>query len=39
MGFGLKLRWFRFIWAAVANVDGFVPKLKAIARVVAFMRK
>ncbi len=36
---GQIANWIKFAWASLSQVEGFIPKLKAIGRIIAFLRR
>lgn len=36
---GHLINWVKFAWANIMQVEGFIPKLRAIGRLIAFLRR
>jgi len=36
---GELLAWIKFAWTAIGQVDGFVPKLRAVVRVIKQVKR
>ena len=36
---GQFINWIKFAWLNIMQIEGFVPKIRAVGRLIAFLRR